>query len=181
MLDLDVKGDVYAAHLRLKHRINRWSRSPRHPYKLVQRPWRPPRLSWAPPDRPASFDLSTGAVVVFVRRHAVPEPDSDKPLVVHLPNVLGKVLDMYRLGKLNDLSMVCTVAQSLERCVAFDLDLEMRDQQGSVAHKPWNELVVDGKLDLLHFLRSRPQCATLLCDLLVCPLDATGTRGGAVC
>ena len=127
-------------------------------HKLVERPWRPPRLSCSPPRCPASFDPSTGADVVLVRR---------------------AVLVVYRFGELHSLSVVSTVTQSLVRRLAVGLDLEVCDLPRSVAHKPWNELVVHVKLDRVHYLLSRPRCATLLCDLLVCSLDAASTRGGA--
>ena len=81
---------------------------------------------WAPPDRPASLDSSIGAEVVFVRRHALPEPTPNMPLVAHLTYVLRKFLVVYCLR----LSVVCTVAQSLVRRLAVGLDLEVR-QAGS--------------------------------------------------
>ena len=122
---------------------------------------------------------STVADVALVRRDGLPEPDSDMPLVVHLASVLGRVLVMHRLSELNDLSVEKTVAQSFVWRLAVGLDLEVLNQPRNVAHKPWNELVVHVKLNRVHFRRSGPQCATQLCGLLVCSLDAASTRTGA--
>ena len=86
---------------------------------------------------------------MFVRRHA--EPDFDVPLAVRL----GGGLVVYCIGKLDNLPVVCSVAQSLVRRLAVGLDLEVRDQPRGVAHKPWNELVVHVNLCRKHFLSVR--------------------------
>ena len=126
------------------------------------------------------------AVLLAESRKSVTAGISSDFLTNHLmvassqPRPSGTFLDgMGNRARRGLISLVCAVKQSFVRRPTASLDLEVRDQPRGMAHKPWNELLVHVKMNCGHFLRSRPQRAELLCNLLGCSLDAPSTRAKA--